>query len=212
MSDNIGPSNIWSGEFGEEWTERHPLSVEELDTTYRNHFGIARTELNELFLDSLNRDSRILEIGANVGTQLEALRQMGFDDLLGIELLDYAVERAREERPDTPIYFGEAGNLPFEDDKFDLIFTSGVLIHIPEERLVSTLQEITRCTRQYVWGYEYFADERTEITYRGQEGMLWKDDYATAYAEHCPLELRKEVRLPYVDESVCDSMFLLEHV
>jgi pseudaminic acid biosynthesis-associated methylase len=212
MSDDLGPLDIWSGEFGEEWTERHPLYVEEVDRRYRNNFGIPRTELNELFLDSLDRDSRILEIGANVGTQLEALRQMGFNDLLGIELLDYAVETAKKERPDITIYYAEAGNLPFEDDSFDLIFTSGVLIHIPEEQLDSTLQEITRCTRQYVWGYEYFADERTEITYRGQEGMLWKDDYATAYAEHCPLELRKEVRLPYFDESVCDSMFLLECV
>lgn len=212
MTGEADPTAVWQSEFGKSWTERHPASVADLDEMYRDHYGIERTTLNELFLDDVDRDARILEVGANIGTQLVALKRMGFENLHGVEILDYAVEEANERRSDIPIYFGEAGNLPFDDEVFDIVFTSGVLIHIPESDLASTLREITRCTSRYVYGFEYFAEERTEIEYRGEESLLWKDDFAARYLEHCDLALRKKVLLSYLSEPVRDSMFLLERV
>jgi len=101
--------------------------------------------------------------------------------------------------------------LTFDDDSLDFVFTSGVLIHIPPSKIEIALQEIARCSRQYVWGYEYYAPEYTEIEYRGNQELLWKADFPSLYEKTViALELVRERKVPYVESYNVDSMFLLE--
>ena len=105
---------------------------------------------------------------------------------------------------------GSATALPHEDSAFDVVFTSGVLIHIAPDHLPRALDEIHRCTKEYIWGVEYYAPEETEISYRGHNRLLWKMDYARRYLERFPdLELVREQRLPYRDNANVDNAFLL---
>src|SRR5260221_13517341 len=59
-------------------------------------------------------------------------------------------------------------------DHSDLVFTCGVLIHIPPETLHETMQQIAVASRRFVLAVEYEADEEEEIEYRGHAGRLWK--------------------------------------
>ncbi len=60
------------------------------------------------------------------------------------------------------------------------------------------------------WGFEYYADEHTEIPYRGRKDLLWKADFAKLYLEEFQdLELVKEKRIKYLDKDNVDLMFLL---
>lgn len=200
----------WMGDFGRDYTDRNPQSLEELEALYRHNFGINRTELNERFLGLLDRSARILEVGSNVGTQLQCLQHMGFTNLYGIELQSYAVELSKQGTRNINIIQGSAFDIPFKDGFFDMVFTSGVLIHIAPDQLGEVLKEIYRCAKTYIWGFEYWASQCTEVYYRGHDGLLWKQDFAQVYCgTFKDLELIQEWKVPYLNQNNVDSMFLL---
>jgi pseudaminic acid biosynthesis-associated methylase len=200
----------WLEGFGPEYTRRNLQSLEQMEEMHRKRYGATRTELNARFLGGLPRDLRILEVGTNVGNQLLCLRAMGFRRLAGVELQEEAARLAKKRVEEAEILRGSAFALPFRDGAFDLVFTSGVLIHISPPDIGRALAEIVRCTARYVWGLEYFAPLYTEVKYRGHDALLWKTDFGRLYRESFPaLESVREERLPYIGEQLEDSMFLL---
>ncbi|EHJ01503.1 pseudaminic acid biosynthesis-associated methylase [Clostridium sp. DL-VIII] len=208
---NTFQEEIWKGKFGEKYTERNIFNPEELDNEYNELYSFTRSQMNELFLKDLNiNDMRILEVGCNVGNQLSLLQKMGYKNLYGIELQPYAVQRAKELTEGINIIQGEANDIPFKDEYFDLVFTSGVLIHVSPENLNSVIKEIIRCSRKYIWGFEYYSEKFTEVNYRGNSNALWKGDYAKKYIECCPeLKVVKQQQYKYTNDLNVDNMYLL---
>jgi hypothetical protein len=136
---------------------------------------------------------------------------MGFWNLQGIEVQQYALDRLCVERVETRQ--GSATNLPYPDKSFDLVFTSGVLIHIHPNNLPQVMSEIERCTRRYIWGLEYFSEALQEVTWRKWEDMLWSADYAVLFLNQFPnLVLLNRWSAPYLGSSrgLVASMYLLE--
>ena len=211
MNNITEQASKWSGAFGREYTDRNPQSIEEMEELYTRNYGLSRTELNRRFLDNLDRSMRILEVGSNVGNQLLCLQRMGFGALYGIELQSYAVEISKSKSKNINIIQGEASNIPFKDGYFDMVFTSGVLIHIAPKNLQDVLGEIHRCTKKYIFGFEYYSDETKEIAYRGNSDLLWKADFAGKYLGlFDDLALAKEERIKYLGNENVDEMFLLK--
>jgi pseudaminic acid biosynthesis-associated methylase len=184
--------------------------VGETEERFKQIFGLSRSDLNERFLDDLDRDLRILEVGTNVGIQLELLERLGFQNLYGIDIQYKAILEAHRQRPKFNIIEGNVLDIPFKSDFFDLVFTSGLLIHVHPDDIIKALQEIVRCTRRYVWGFEYYSDEYEEVRYRGNDNLLWKTNFARLYLENFDLELREIKLLQYLEEDNQDQMFLLE--
>ncbi len=200
----------WTGEFGRQYTDRSSLNPEELDALWRKNYGVGRQELNQRFLANISRDARILEVGCNLGNQLLALQRMGFHDLHGIEVQDYALDRARSRLAGVRLTQATAFEIPYPDNDFDLVFTSGVLIHIAPADLLRALREIHRCSRAYIWGAEYHSADVEEVNYRGEKSLLWKMDYPAFYLQHFEdLELLQMERLTYLENPNVDSMFML---
>jgi len=200
----------WTGSFGKEYTERNTFTPAELDALYDRNYGITRRALNLRFLGGISKRARILEVGCNVGNQLLVLQEMGFTNLFGIEIQSYALERARSRVPDAKFTQASVLAIPYPDQNFDLVFTSGVLIHIAPPNVPVALAEIHRCAKTWVWGSEYYAPRMTEVSYRGHNSLLWKTDYAQLYVERFPdLELASEQRLRYLENGNVDTMFLL---
>ncbi|MCX8492454.1 MAG: methyltransferase domain-containing protein [Cyclobacteriaceae bacterium] len=206
--------NFWGGEFGKNYTDRNSRHSEEFNEVYKTWYGISRTKMNEAFLGNLSKDVRILEVGCNTGMQLAELKSMGFTSLYGIELQDYAVQRAKEYTEGINIIQGSAFDIPFKNDFFDLVFTSGVLIHIAPDNLSKVFSEMHRCSNKYIWGFEYYADKVTSINYRGNEGFLWKANYGKLMRDQFSnLGLVKEELYPYITETErgnIDFMYLVE--
>jgi pseudaminic acid biosynthesis-associated methylase len=201
----------WRGSFGQEYTDRNPKTLQEMEDLYRKNYGFARSELNLRFLDEMDRAMKILEVGSNIGNQLLCLQKMGFTSLYGIELQSYAVELAKSRSKGINLIQGEASDIPFKDGFFDMVFTSGVLIHISPSNLPCVLNEIHRCTRDYIFGFEYFSDVTREIPYRGNSDLLWKADFAGIYLDlFNDLRLLKEERIKYLQNENVDTMFLLK--
>jgi hypothetical protein len=76
--------------------------------------------------------------------------------------------------------------------------------------LPDVLREIHRCTRKYIFGFEYYSEETKEIPYRGYSDLLWKADFARKYLDlFDDLALVKEERIKYLGNENVDAMFLL---
>lgn len=201
----------WSGEDGKKYILRNPRNTKEADKIYRGKFGITRSKLNKQFLGRLNRSIKILEVGSNIGVQLMFLQKMGFKHLYGLEVNRKAIELSRKNTEGIDIIEGSALDIPFRDNYFDLVFTSGLLIHISPENLKTAMEEIGRCTKKYIWGYEYYIDKPTEIIYRGKKNMLWKANFSRIYLNTLKdLKLAKERKIKYLYSDNEDAMFLLK--
>ena len=200
----------WKGDFGREYTDRNTFEADALDALYRKNYGVTRTQINESSLCGVPKGASFLEVGCNTGNQLVLLHRMGYSNLSGVEVQPYALEMARVRTRNISLMQGSALALPYDDASFDVVFTSGVLIHIAPSDLPRAMDEIHRCARSYIWGMEYYADEVTEVNYRGNSGLLWKMDYVRGYLERfADLELVREQRLPYLDNANVDTVFLL---
>ena len=66
-------TNFWESEFGKEYTDRNTYTNEGLNNYYITNYGISKDNLNQDFLGSLDKNTKILEVGCNVGMQLNAL-------------------------------------------------------------------------------------------------------------------------------------------
>jgi len=210
MADSNTQLNSWTKNFGKEYTDRNNLSIEGLENLYKDEYGFTRTEMNTIFLDTLDRSTKILEIGSNIGLQLLCLQNMAFKNLYGIEPQEYAVNISKDKTKNINIIKGDAFNIPFKDGFFDLVFTSGVLIHIHKQNIEKAIKEIYRCSNKYIWGFEYYADKYTEIPYRGEENLLWKANFPKIYLDAFPdLEIVKIEYFKYKNNDNVDVMFLL---
>jgi SAM-dependent methyltransferase len=160
--DNLGQ---WSSEFGREYTDRNVYDF---------------TQRIPDFLKILPLDAKyILEVGSNYGNNLRAIETLG-KKVIGIEPNDYARDNGRDCR----IIEGNCYDIPFANNSFDLVFTCGVLIHIPPDKLEQAQKEIFRVSKKYILVIEYIGedevlDEFGMKLYRGKQDMLWKrKDYA----------------------------------
>lgn len=209
----------WTGKLGKKYTDTTLTTLKQLEEWYKKHLGITRSKMNSEFLGNTSRSIRILEVGCNIGLQLKYLQKIGFKSLYGIELQSHVVELAKLKTKNINIIRGSAFDIPFKNNFFDLVFTSGVLIHIAPSDIKEALKEIYRCTKRYIWGYEYFADSYTELEFLGHhKNLLWKTDFAKLYLDtFSDLRLVKEKRFNYLDNTgeyrnCVDTMFLLKKV
>jgi pseudaminic acid biosynthesis-associated methylase len=165
---------LWQSEFGRAYTDRNDFD-------------------NAARVTSLGRvlagvtPSSILEVGCNAGWNLTYLSRLGFAGLHGVEPQAYAIERARIRLGDTAsVHHGNAFALPFADAAHDLVFTSGVLIHIGPTDLPRAMAEIYRVAKRWIVAIEYDHGEDVEIAYRGHAAALWKRDHGAHWRRRFP--------------------------
>jgi len=172
---------LWSGEFGDAYTERNAAAGDE-----RRRFW--RATLDEF------PASHVLEVGCNLGANLRWIERAGGPGAVcGVDVNLHALGRLRRAAPAARPVAAAALGLPFRDRAFDLVFTVGVLIHQPPAALPAVMAEIVRCSRRFVICGEYYAPEPTEVAYRGQTGALFKRDFGGLYRQLFPgLALRKQ--------------------
>ncbi|HEY7314144.1 MAG TPA: pseudaminic acid biosynthesis-associated methylase [Gemmataceae bacterium] len=166
--------DIWKGDFGQAYTDRNHLD-------WRVRVLAFRQMLGEI------KPRRVLEVGCNRGHNLVALREvLGREaELVGVEPNPYALELAQGTGAATVVP-GDIYCLPFEDGAFDLVFTAGVLIHVPLATLAAALGELHRCSRKFLLAIEYAAAEETPLSYRGHDHLLWKRNFLKHYRDQFP--------------------------
>jgi pseudaminic acid biosynthesis-associated methylase len=175
---------FWRGSFGDDYIGRNPLDESSMK---------ARSAMWTRILAALGGrpiDS-ILEVGANIGLNLTALSRLTSATLYALEPNDTARSRLIEDGTvaKSRALGGSADSIALEDRAVDLVFTSGVLIHIAPENLPAACSEMYRVARRYIACIEYFSTQPQEILYRGHAGRLFKRDFGAFWLDQFP-ELR----------------------
>ena len=161
---------FWEGEFGTEYTQRN--SIDYMD----------RTKFWNQILTLAPEAKSFCELGTNSGTNLKAINHIKPAlSLTGVEANESAFQKMKETG------FINAVHCPIQDftpvQKFDLVFTCGVLIHINPDDLPSIYKKMYEWSDKYILINEYFNPVPTTISYRGNSERLFKRDFASEFLE-----------------------------
>jgi len=107
-------------------------------------------------LTTISRELRILEIGCSAGTTILELADKGFKNLFGVDFSTNAINQAKKNAQNrghkVNLFCGNATEMNmFKNKSFDIIFSAGVMEHIPD--LKTALTEQYRILRK--GGYIY---------------------------------------------------------
>ena len=177
--------NVWTGKFGEEYTDRNIQTIESLDRDYRKEFGVSATTFFRDTIHGLSISS-VLEVGCNIGNKLAIFHSLGIKNLTGVEPQQYAIKKGKKRYPFIAFRQGTVFDLPYPNNYFDLVFTSDVLIHVSPKHLAKALGEIIRVSRRFVLGFEFYADQPQAVVYRGHRDLLWRRNYKQEYLKPFP--------------------------
>lgn len=164
---------FWRGSFGDDYHERNAEANIE-----------TRVDLwNEILWCPKGPGEKVtscLEIGAGSGVNLQALRRLGYGPLTAIEP-NVAARAVLNEH-----FYAFDGTAANPGEVADLVFTSGVLIHIPPDELLKACRGIYDAAQRYIVSLEYFATDPEEKSYRGHN--LWKRDFGAFWLDNFDLK------------------------
>ena len=168
--------NLWQGQFGDDYNERN--TEEQLLTGKLAFFAMALRRAQNV--------QSVLEFGCNIGLNLQSIQQLlPSAELHGIEINDAAHRALIARLPKVTSH--KMSFMDYEPDrKFDLVFTFNVLIHVAPDSLPHVFDRIQQASGQYVMMVEYYNPEPTTISYRNQEGQLFKRDFAGDFLDQHP--------------------------
>jgi SAM-dependent methyltransferase len=98
------------------------------------------------YIDNLDRDIAILEIGAGGGFLLETLWKRGFRNLTGSDITVTALAEMSRRTADVTVVGADAESLPFRESSFDVVISSDVVEHLT--RPLNHLHDVRRVLRQ----------------------------------------------------------------
>jgi pseudaminic acid biosynthesis-associated methylase len=173
--------DAWRTDFGDAYTERNAPT----DMALAQRLNMWARILQPL---TGSPPTSILEAGANLGLNLRALRLLTGAALTAVEPNATARQRLVEDGivPADRIHDGICSSLPVPDASHDLVFTSGVLIHVPPADLEASCRELHRVSARWLLAVEYNSEQPVELPYRDREGLLFKRDFGAFYLSLFP--------------------------
>ena len=152
----------------------------DLYSPLRPEVTLARQQRQRVMLDLLSRHAvqpldqlRVLEIGCGSGSNLLELASLGFDAsrLVGNELLPERAATARRQLPAaTVLHEGDATQLPFDANSFDLVYQSTVFSSLLDDafqqRLANAMWRWVRPGGAVLW-YDFTVNNPRNPDVRG---------------------------------------------
>ena len=169
----------WTSSFGSKYTLRNnPNTVQKFNNLYKKQFGYSRTDINNKYIKYFKKNYKFLELGCNVGFQLNILKKKNFNNLSGVDIQPKALDVGIKKNPGINFFKASSDNLSFiPNQSFEVVCTTNFLIHLNKKNLSKTIDEMFRISSKYIWCMEYFSETRKEILYRKNKNLLWKDDF-----------------------------------
>lgn len=156
---------FWAEEFGDEYCKRNTSIIK----SNINFFSKVFNRVEEV--------NSVIEFGANIGMNLQALNAISNLELSAVEINKTAVEELEKLEFIQEIYNESLLDIELSK-KFDMTLIKGVLIHINPEYLKVVYEKLYNYSKKYILIVEYYNPMPVEISYRGHEGKLFKRDFA----------------------------------
>lgn len=159
--------SFWAGNFGDEYSRRNASS----------QIIAGNLHLFSRIFDKIEGIASVLEFGANIGMNLQAIKLLlPSAALSAVEINNTAADELRKIES-LQVYHQSILSFNAETT-YDLVFTKGVLIHINPDRLKDVYNKLYNSSRKYIVIAEYYNPTPVEIGYRGHAGKLFKRDFA----------------------------------
>jgi len=159
--------SFWAGEFGNDYIGRN-----------QGESSIASdTAFFSRILSSTRSVSSVLEFGANIGLNLEAIKRLLPNaKLSAIEINSKAIETLKNIKD---IEIHHTSILEFKPaKKVNLSLIKGVLIHINPDELQKVYELLYESSDRYICVAEYYNPSPVQVKYRGHDARLFKRDFA----------------------------------
>ncbi|MDO8838139.1 MAG: pseudaminic acid biosynthesis-associated methylase [Parvibaculum sp.] len=168
MAFQTEQERFWTGSFGDEYIDRNQ----------GEHIVTSNLALFARILKSAPDVKSIVELGCNIGLNLQALKRInaGFE-LCGYEINETAASTARALEIANIVQGTILEDLA-AGRTYDLAFTKTVLIHINPGKLDQVYRNLHALSSRYVLVCEYYNPSPMVVTYRGNEDRLFKRDFA----------------------------------
>lgn len=159
---------FWAGEFGTEYIGRN--MSQELLASNLSFFSKALGQAGQI--------SSCLELGANIGMNLKALKLLyPKAKLQAAEINHDAAALLAEFLGKENVFAGSIFDYPVAE-KVDLALIKGVLIHINPDMLSVVYEKLYQASKRFIFVCEYYNPAPVAISYRGHTDRLFKRDFA----------------------------------
>jgi pseudaminic acid biosynthesis-associated methylase len=157
---------FWAGEFGDAYTQRNQGET----------LLASKTAFLARALSRCGPIHSAIELGANIGLNLEALlRLLPRIELGAVEINSKAAAQLRR----LPVQVKSHSLLDYKPDRaYDLAIASGVLIHLAPDSLTDAYAALYAASKRYILLAEYYNPTPVEVPYRGHRERLFKRDFA----------------------------------
>lgn len=196
---------FWAGEFGDSYASRnHGPSL-----IASNRWLFARA------LQAAGPIESVLELGANIGVNLQALASL-YPGLVcdAVEINESAVARLIDEFGEQHVRMGSLLDFDARPKTWDLVLCKGVLIHVAPNRLSQAYKVIAQSASRFVLLAEYYSPQPQQVQYRGHADRLFKRDFAGEFLDSYPDFVLRDYGFFYHRDPVAPqddiSWFLLE--
>lgn len=188
-------NKLWLSQFGNDYHERNEVR----DDLVNKRCIYFTNILNIIKNDSSSQEfpKEILEVGAGKGQNMMALERINAQAGLGIKLYctepnEVARVELHKNAPTAELHATLdmlPTTLPYDSHSKELVFTSGVLIHVPTAELIPSMRELYRVSSRYILAMEYFSPSERKLPYHNQDDALWLRDYGATYLDNFKLKL-----------------------
>ena len=160
--------DFWMGKFGRDYVSRNSIKI-----LSKNSIAL----FSKIFF-SKTPPKECLELGANIGANLVALKEL-FPEIktYGVEINKFAFQHLAKTIGKKYCYNQSIENFN-KNKKYDLVFTKGVLIHINPGNINKVYEKLFRMSKKYILIIEYYNPKPVSINYRGHKDKLFKRDFA----------------------------------
>lgn len=126
----------------------------------------------------LKPGQKVLDVGCGMAHLLFEMSEWVPGLLVkGIDISTYALEHAKEEIRDR-LQYGQAQNIPFSDDEFDLVISLATLHNLKVYDLKKAVQEISRVSKEHSYiMVESFRNDKEEVNM-----LYWQLTCASYYS------------------------------
>jgi len=132
--------------FGSEWQKFDSFSLEQIEKAGDEYFDVVPKEI-------LNEDTYVLDVGCGTGRWTKYIApKVGFVEAIDPSEAVFSAVQLLEEEQNIRVTHAQVSNIPFADETFDLVFSLGVLHHIPD-----TYQGVVDCVKKVKKGGHFLV-------------------------------------------------------
>ena len=180
MSYNSEQENFWATTYATDYIKKN--------SSFDNQVGAEAWK--KMLKGTQGEIKNFLECGCNIGRNIDQIKMVLPEAVPSIiEISEPAFKFVTSQHEFKHAFNVAILDSAFDDASFDLVFTTGVLIHINPDQLLQHMEKMFRYSNKYILMGEYFNRTPVSIEYQGEKDKLFKRDFGKLFIENFDVKL-----------------------